>query len=526
VDTTDNPRIWARLTLADGQKWLIRPTDKQSTAAVAELRQVMRLGLGDRGREIHVAVCRSRAGEFHGATERSALLCFLPLRLNRDLDVIQMEMIASFVARAALSRKALLLHGALAEYCGNGFIMAGPATVGKSTASRRLPPPWRSLCDDTTLVVRDGMGRCWAHPWPTWSRFQGGSPGGSWAVEQAVPLRAVFFLSRSPSDRLEPVNTTQATAMVLESVLNSARTVARLAEPTTSQILCRDEVSAAKALAGAVPAYSLQLSLDGQFWKEIERVLPVGAPEPQDPRTPEPLNPSSALPAQFPSDGSTLEPSPVADSSLRLVYTGTGMNPTLQGPELLEVQPYGAGRVRPGDVVCYESPATGKTVVHRVVSVGGRGTGDGGPKDEIRTRGDNSRVDDCGLLQAGDIIGRVTAAQRGARRRAIPGGRRGLVALRYARLGQGIRRSASFLPHKLYDLVTGLGPFHCLLPRSLRPRLVRFDARCRVFLKLLSGRQTVGHYDARRQRWHIRRSFRLFVDEQTLRDAGSLASGK
>ena len=32
-------------------------------------------------------------------------------------------------------------------------------------------PPWRSLCDDATLVVRDASGRYWAHPWPTWSRF-------------------------------------------------------------------------------------------------------------------------------------------------------------------------------------------------------------------------------------------------------------------------------------------------------------------------------------------------------------------
>jgi hypothetical protein len=484
----------------------------------------MRLDPGDQGRDIYVAVGRSRAGAFDGVTEKGRLLCLVTLRLNRDLEVIQMETIASFVAQAALRREALLLHGALAEYCGSGFIMAGPGTVGKSTASRRLPAPWRSLSDDMTLVVRDDKGQYWAHPWPTWSRFHFGGPRGSWAVEQAVPLRAVFFLSQSPSDRLESVTATQATALTLESAVNFARSTSC---PVSFGI------HAAKALASAVPAYSLKLSLVGRFWEEIERALPVGTPESQDSRTPtlsdrgrcgQSLDPSSAFPAQFPSDGSILKPSPVADGSLRLVYSGTGMNPTFQGPELLEVQPYGVRRVRPGDVVCYESPATGKTVVHRVVSTGGRRTGDGGPKDEIRTRGDNSRADDCGLLRAGDIIGRVTAAQRGARRRAIRGGWTGLVALRCVRLGQGIRRSASFLPHELYDLATGLGPFHYLLPRRFRPRLVRFDARCRVVLKLLSGRRTVGQYDAIWKRWRIRRPFRLFVDEQTLTDAGSLAS--
>jgi hypothetical protein len=47
-----------------------------------------------------------------------------------------------------------------------------------------------------------------------------------------------------------------------------------------------------------------------------------------------------------------------------------------------------------------------------------------------------------------------------------------------------------------------------------------------VFLKLLSGRQTVGQYDDRLEKWQIRRPFRLFVDEQALRRAGALASRK
>lgn len=120
------------------------------------------------------------------------------------------------------------------------------------------------------------------------------------------------------------------------------------------------------------------------------------------------------------------------------------------------------------------------------------------------------------MLQAEDIIGRVMAAQRGARRRKVHGGRQGLVVLRCARLGQGIRRLAGSVPHKLYSLATGLGPFDRLLPRSLRLRVVRFDARYRVFLKLLSGRLTVGQYDDRREEWRIRRPFHLFVDEQSL----------
>ena len=97
------------------------------------------------------------------------------------------------------------MHGALAEENGIGVILAAPGGTGKTTASDRLPAPWRSLCDDTTLVVRDSQGKYWGHPWPTWSRFLEGGPGGTWEVQEAVPLRGVFFLSQAPEDLTEPL---------------------------------------------------------------------------------------------------------------------------------------------------------------------------------------------------------------------------------------------------------------------------------------------------------------------------------
>ena len=58
-------------------------------------------------------------------------------------------------AREAQARGGALIHGALAERNGHGVILAAPGGTGKTTASNRLPAPWRSLCDDATLVVRD-----------------------------------------------------------------------------------------------------------------------------------------------------------------------------------------------------------------------------------------------------------------------------------------------------------------------------------------------------------------------------------
>jgi len=235
-----------------------------------------------------------------------------------------------------------------------------------------------------------------------------------------------------------------------------------------------------------------------RFWEDTERIPSVGEAAGKDARREQ-----------------VAHASVTADDRLRALYTGASMSPTLVEPELLQVRPYRGERVRPGDIVCFRSPDGGRTVVHRVVAVEAQG---------IRTRGDNNERDDEWVSPAADIIGRVTAAQRGTRRRNVPGGWRGLAALRCARLGHGIRRRTGTVPHKLYDLAAGLGPFDRLLPRALRPRVVRFDARCRVLLKLMMGRQAVGQYDDQRAVWHIRRPFRLFVDERALRRIGSLVN--
>jgi len=149
--------------------------------------------------------------------------------------------------------------------------------VGKSTASTRLPPPWRALADDVTLVVRDREGVYWAHPWPTWSWFFGKEDrrpgGGVWDVQQAVPLRAIFVLEQGDEDRVEPMGPGHAVALLAE-LARQASTYYLRGKPL-------DEIAAFNfqrfenlcALVRTVPAYLLHVSLDGAFWIEIERVI-------------------------------------------------------------------------------------------------------------------------------------------------------------------------------------------------------------------------------------------------------------
>jgi SynChlorMet cassette protein ScmC len=164
------------------------------------------------------------------------------------------------------------LHG------GHGILLAGRSGVGKSTASMRLPPPWRALADDMALVVRDEAphagGVYWVHPWPTWSWFFGREDrrpgGGTWDVQQAVPLRTIFVLEQGEEDRAEPIGPGRAVALLAE-----------LARQTSTRGMSLDEIAAFNlqrfenlcALVRAVPAYLLHVSLDGAFWEEIARAL-------------------------------------------------------------------------------------------------------------------------------------------------------------------------------------------------------------------------------------------------------------
>jgi SynChlorMet cassette protein ScmC len=176
-------------------------------------------------------------------------------------------------AREAQARGGVLIHGALAERDGIGVVLAAPGGTGKTTASNRLPAPWRSLCDDTTLVVRDTQGEYWAHPWPTWSRFLDGGPGGAWDVQNAVPVKGIFFLARAVEDRVERVGPGHAVSLLGECVGQASMFM-----PLG---LCKEEIRALHlerfnnlcAMARVIPAHVLHISLTGAFWQEIEQAL-------------------------------------------------------------------------------------------------------------------------------------------------------------------------------------------------------------------------------------------------------------
>jgi SynChlorMet cassette protein ScmC len=196
-----------------------------------------------------------------------------------------------------------LIHAALGELDGKGFLMSAPGGVGKTTASIRLPAPFISHCDDTTLLVKDSQGLFWAHPFPTWSRFYWGGPGGSWIFGNALPLHSIFYLSQSETDSLSGLNPAekvsccaaafeQASRLLARDILNKEKVNSRTSggvkpkrkEPDwfaighdpgqhDYRVIRMQWFENASALSRQLPADRLNLSLTGKFWDLIRKSL-------------------------------------------------------------------------------------------------------------------------------------------------------------------------------------------------------------------------------------------------------------
>jgi len=188
-------------------------------------------------------------------------------------------------------------------------------------------------------------------------------------------------------------------------------------------------------------------------------------------------------------------------------YNGTSMNPTLKPGDRLDTVPYDRQKIRPGDVIVFISPADESKVVHRVVSVDSEG---------IRTRGDNCKRIDPWVLSPDKIIGRLIFVQRRNRRRRILGGGGGRVFVRGVRALMALDSGASFLLRPVYDQLARSGILRCWTPVWMEPRVISFNHSGGTELQLLMGRWVIGRRLPGMERWHIRRPFRLFVDEDSL----------
>lgn len=277
------------LVLADGTRWEIAGGDEEAASIVSQLAGAMQLG-----EATSASGPSPRGNPFRLLVQVDAHSpvadCYVPLASGNDgtascilcpsdhwggphVNLVRLSLV---FAREAHARGGVLIHGALAEKDGMGVILAAPGGTGKTTASSRLPAPWRSRCDDTTLVVRDPQGRYLAHPWPTWSRFLEGGVGGTWDVQCAVPLRGIFLLARAGDDHVERIGPGHAVSLLVECVRQASQFMPLGLFKEEIHALHLERFNNLCALTRAVPAHILHISLTGAFWQEIERTLEDG----------------------------------------------------------------------------------------------------------------------------------------------------------------------------------------------------------------------------------------------------------
>jgi hypothetical protein len=183
------------------------------------------------------------------------------------------------------------------------------------------------------------------------------------------------------------------------------------------------------------------------------------------------------------------------------------MRPILKPGDRLQVICYDRQRIRRGDVVVFIPPGGTAKIIHRVVSTGSRG---------IKTQGDNCNQVDQWVLSPDRILGRVVYARKENRRRRVFGGSLGHLLGVTIRTINGIDQRVSGLLHPAYEWSARRGMFRRLLPAQMTPRVISFARPEGTELQLLMGRWLIGRRLPGRSRWHIRRPFRLFVDENSL----------
>ena len=276
--------VVGHIRLANGDSWTVIAGDGRTVSLVAHLAKVMQFRpIQNPGRRLVVLqkpvhVVESTGDDGNSASQYSCecgdtFVYTLPEAGSETTFASQLSQVSLVISQNAQARGGVLLHGALAEWNGNGIILAGRSGIGKTTASQRLEPPWHSLSDDLTLVVPDAEGTYWAHPWPTWSQFIPDGPGGSWNVPHAVPLKRIFFLTQASQDQADPIGSGQAVCQLVESWEQARLGMLRNGDKNARRTRCLQGFENICTLAQTIPCYNLCLSLTGPFWQEIEKTM-------------------------------------------------------------------------------------------------------------------------------------------------------------------------------------------------------------------------------------------------------------
>jgi SynChlorMet cassette protein ScmC len=284
-----------RLPLADGTTWGLSATKSlepwlDELAAIMQLettsenvidRKVFFLALNKANQQ--PSSCQDWEYMKQGSVYRIWSHSTIPetfIELNRELidhpevKIINMWSSLKVIYKYYVEHSIGPVHAALANIANKGILIAAAGGTGKSTCSRRLPTPWQALSDDNALIVKNQLNNAFhVHPMPTWSDHLQGEKFSSFNTSYSVPLKAIFFLEQSAQDKVTPMIKTIATHKIFvcfKQVWENYMT--RLSKPEKTA-MSQQLFNNACELTENIPCYTLEATLDGQFWKDIEKVL-------------------------------------------------------------------------------------------------------------------------------------------------------------------------------------------------------------------------------------------------------------
>jgi len=200
---------------------------------------------------------------------------------NADCPEVELFKLAQSifpVYTRVLYQRGLPLHAALIERGGIGIAIAAPGGTGKSTCARRVPHPWKAMCDDEILIVPDRKGIYHAHPFPTWSRCNTQESKETWNVQAHVPISAIFFLKKSQRDGVTPLSFSQSATLIYK--LSLPPFYYRLFESIDQNectIIKKLIFENAYEIAKDIPAFILEASLTGKFWEALDKALSINS---------------------------------------------------------------------------------------------------------------------------------------------------------------------------------------------------------------------------------------------------------
>lgn len=476
---------------ANGQQFVLKPTDMASAITVKKIVPVMQLSQDGMGCEFFIATGKKR--KFPAVISKNLFnpVCCLSPWADCETPLVRMAELANSLALQTLPRGGLLLHGALISIDGNGIILAAKGGTGKTTACNRLKNPWKVLSDDATLVIPDGQGRFLAHPYPTWSSFLNGKTGGSWHTNDFVPLKGIFLLKQSNKDFIQSVSLNIVISLLTEAAyqlsgfyddysVKDARTIANM------------RLDSIEILVKKIPVNLLHISLNGSFWEEIEKYLISSKFS------------HFELIDQISRDKHKTWSIKLKDKNIPVVCNTNIMNPTLMESDLLEVSPYYGRKPRIGDVICYNNPENGECAVTRIIKKSATGFYIKGDNESVTSFINNSVV----------ITGFAIALWSNGRYKSISSGYKG----RITRLNN-IYKSVIIKGIK-NQVILSVRNINIIPPQKIGFKvviyLIRSSFSCLRITRLFFGSLFIGEYINDTSGWNVIFPYYFLIDLQSL----------